>query len=290
MAHQANKGPAGPFLMSRGRCTMNNTSKAQKACRFGVPILLALLALDARASTWCWKEGLLDVFEVLPAEGCPLSHIEVRMCGVQMPIGNLIITPASMDCPPHETQSDMKTPALDWRHRTPPDNSPVVVFVEGAAPTGVEPEGDASATSRATKQNDGILRGTTTLYNVPLGPAPSSFDRQVGKFVGLLGIAAIGAVLTAAWRFGRRRFRAVPAVPVASVGAVTKPPGAALDDLYVRALDELDSGKPDRAAWARALGESAGNDKAAQSAYIKARVSQLADTQERAVRPEQAQG
>lgn len=258
---------------------MSEASKAQNAYRFGVLILLGLLALDAGASTWCWKEGLLDVFEALLAEGCPLNHIQVRMCGIQMPTGNLIIAPASMDCPAQANEGDKKIPTLDWRDREPYGKSARVVFIEGIAPTAERAESGSGATPRDTKPNDGIIRDYTVVYNVPLGPAPSSLDRHVGKLVGLLGLAAICAGVTAVWKIGRRKFRTGPIAPELSGSEpVTAPANAALDDLYVQALDELDAGKPDRAVWARALGESAGNDKAAHAAYIKARVAQLAGT------------
>lgn len=47
------------------------------------------------------------------------------------------------------------------------------------------------------------------------------------------------------------------------------------DELFARALDELDSNKPDRACWAKALAISDGDETKARGAYIKFRVGAL---------------
>lgn len=115
----------------------------------------------------------------------------------------------------------------------------------------------------------------------PSSPAPpTAFDRHVGQFVGLLGIAAIAGLIAYLLPLCRKAFEKIKATEKtrrASFGScgTVHADSRGHDAFYATALEELEGGRANKAMWARSLAAADGVVDRAKAIYIRLRVAQL---------------
>lgn len=226
-------------------------------------LLLALSVNHAHATKWCWRLYQSNALGIDDGEICPAGSYDVKLCGYDKATNASQFVSPARDCPPKSvTDNSVSTSTVTTKPR--------VMLIAGIEPGSVEPD-------------NFVPRADIPVVDMQSDGEPSRFSRHVGKFIGTMGVFALIAAAVAIFRFSRAKIRTAvagswpvkPARPVDSP-VVFGPADAAQDTHYIQALDELDSGEQERAAWARAIACAAGSNDVARSEYIKLRVAQLA--------------